>query len=66
MANPLYPQFAPKNDVNNIISQARNFKNNFNIDARQEVQRLLNSGEMTQEQFNRLMPIAQRIAGMMK
>lgn len=66
MANPLYSQFAPQNDVNNIISQARNFKNNFNIDARQEVQRLLNSGEMTQEQFNHLMPIAQRIAGMMK
>lgn len=65
MANPLYNDFSPKNDVNNIIKEAQNFRKNFKGNPQQEVQRLLNEGIMSQADFNRLMPIAQQIASMM-
>lgn len=65
MANPLYNQFPPQNDINNIIREAQNFKNQFKGDARAEVQKMLNNGTMSQAQFNKLMPIAQRIAAFM-
>ena len=65
MANPLYNQFPPQNDINNIIREAQNFKNQFKGDARAEVQKMLNNGTMSQAQFNQLMPIAQRIAAFM-
>lgn len=65
MANPLFNQFAPQNNINQIIKEAQNFKNQFKGNPQQEVQRLLNEGIMSQNDFNRLMPIAQQIAAMM-
>lgn len=65
MGNPLYDNANNQDEFANIIQQAQDFKNNFKGNARQEVQRLLNSGIMSQAQFNQLMPIAQRIASMM-
>lgn len=65
MGNPLYNDFNNQNEITNIIQQAQNFKNSFKGNARQEVQKLLNNGTMSQAQFNTLMPIAQRIAAMM-
>lgn len=66
MPNPLFNQYGSQsNDVNNIIREAQNFRNSFQGNAREEVQRLLNSGQMSQSDFNRLMPIAQQIAAMM-
>ena len=43
----------------------KNFKKQFNGNPRDEVQKLLDSGQMSQAQFNHLMPIAQQIASMM-
>ncbi len=66
MGNPLYKDFGNNQDqVSNIIQEAQNFKNSFKGNAMAEVQRLLNTGVMTQAQFNQLMPIAQKIAAMM-
>ena len=66
MPNPLFNQYGSQtNDVNNIIREAQNFRNSFRCNAREEVQKLLNSGQMSQSDFNRLMPIAQQIAAMM-
>ena len=66
MPNPLFNQYGSQtNDVNNIIKEAQNFRNSFRGNAREEVQKLLNSGQMSQADFNRLMPIAQQIAAMM-
>ena len=57
--------FNNQNQINDIIQQAQNPRNTFNGNAREEVQRLLNSGQMSQAQLNQLMPIAQQIAAMM-
>lgn len=65
MANPIYNQFSPNNNFDNIIRQAQNLKSQFQGNPKDEVQRLLNQGIMTQSDFNRLMPIAQQIAALM-
>ena len=65
MGNNPFNIFNNQNQINDIIQQAQNLRNTFNGNAREEVQRLLNSGQMSQAQFNQLMPIAQQIAAMM-
>lgn len=68
MANPLYNQYSNNsnnNGISNIIEQAKELKKNLNGNPQQIVQNLLNSGQMSQSQFNQLMPIAQQIANAM-
>ena len=65
MPNPLFNQFNNQNQINNIIKEAQNFRNSFKGNAKDEVQKMLNNGTMSQADFNRLMPIAQQIASMM-
>ena len=50
----------------NFLSQFNNLKNQFSmqgVDPRQRVQDMLNSGQMSQEQFNRLRAMANLISG---
>jgi hypothetical protein len=63
MANPLYN--ASQNNFSNIIQQAQELRRTITQDPKQIVQGLLNSGEMSQADFNRLMPVAQQIVAMM-
>lgn len=63
MANPLYSMFG--NNVQNpfvdIIQQAKELQKTFQGNPRDEVQKLLNSGQMSQNQFNELSKQAQQI-----
>ena len=62
MANPLFSTFGNNNQFGNLIQQAQEFKRQFaNINPRAEVERLLNSGEMSQIQFNQLSQIANQV-----
>ena len=66
MANPLFNTFGNNNQFSNLIKQAQEFKRQFtNINPRAEVERLLNSGEMSQAEFNQYSQIAQQVAQMM-
>ena len=66
MANPLFDTFGNNNQFGDLIKQAQEFKRQFaNINPRAEVERLLNSGEMSQQQFNEYSQIAQQVAQMM-
>ena len=66
MANPLFDTFGNNNQFGDLIKQAQAFKRQFaNINPRAEVERLLNSGEMSQQQFNEYSQIAQQVAQMM-
>ena len=50
----------------NFMSQFNQFRQNFQqngADPRQQVQQLLNSGRMSQEQFNQFREIANQITG---
>lgn len=65
MANPLYNMFggnnAPMNPMAQLVRDAKNFRKSFTGNPRDEVQRLLNSGQMSQQQFNQLSQIAQQV-----
>ena len=67
MSNPLYGQFGDQQPVNNGFS---NFMADFNRlqqtvkNPRQEVERLLQSGAMSQQDFNRFGQMANQIIGM--
>ena len=66
MANPLFDTFGNNNQFENLIQQAQEFKRQFaNINPRAEVERLLQSGAMSQSQFNQYSQIAQQVAQMM-
>lgn len=67
MANPLFDTFGNNNQFENLIQQAQEFKKQFaNINPRAEVERLLNSGQMSQKTFNELSQIAQQVVRSMK
>ncbi len=64
MANPLYRQYSqPINDggLSQIIEQAKQMRKTFNGNPQQVVQNLLNSGRMSQSQFNQLSQIANQV-----
>ena len=49
----------------NMMSQFNKFKQNFSGDPKQQVQQLLDSGQMTQNQFNQLSQMATQLQQMM-
>lgn len=62
MPNPIYNSMANQNNpFMQIMQEAQKLKNTFKGNPREEVQRLLNSGELSQADFNRYSQIAQQI-----
>ena len=62
MSNPIYNSMANQNNpFMQIMQEAQKLKNTFKGNPREEVQRLLNSGELSQADFNRYSQIAQQI-----
>ena len=60
--NPLFTLFGQNYNQNgnpsNLIQQFNQFRSTFQGDPKQQVQNLLNSGRMTQEQFTQLSSMA--------
>ena len=66
MGNPLFGQFGGQNDgLMRFINELNEFKRTFSGDPKQEVQNLLSSGRLTQEQFNELAQMANQIMAIM-
>lgn len=65
MSNPLFNSFGNMNPFQQLINDARAFRKTFQGNPREEVEKLLNSGQMTQEQFNQYSQIARQVAPMM-
>ena len=59
--NEMNNQGMPQNNIMQIINDIKNFKNSFNVNPKEEVQKLLNTGQMTQQQFNQLSQMANQI-----
>ena len=72
MSNPLYQQMSggqmpgPMGQFQQFMSAFQQFKANFKGDPQQEVQRLLNSGQMSQQQYNQLQQMANQMSRMMQ
>lgn len=56
MSNPLYQMMSN----NNLARQFQQFKNTFKGDPKEKVQQMLNSGQITQEQVNRAVQMAEQ------
>lgn len=63
--NPLYQQMNEQNGTKSIISQFQSFKNSFRGNPQQIVQQMLNSGRISQEQYNSAVQKANQLAQMM-
>lgn len=55
--NPLYQQM---NNNNNILQRFQQFKQSFTGNPQQQVQQLLNSGKVSQAQYNQAVQMAQQ------
>ena len=64
MSNPLYGQFGGQqmNPMQQLVTNARQLKQTIQH-PRAEVERLLQTGQMSQAQFNQFSQIAQQIVG---
>jgi len=71
MSNPLYAMFGglnamPNNGMANLLKQFQQFRQSFNGNPHEQVQQLLNSGKVSQEQYNRAVQMANMLQQMMK
>ena len=64
MANPLFDQFGghQTNPMQQLVADARKLRQTMQ-NPRAEVERLLQTGQMSQSQFNQFSQIAQQIIG---
>ena len=62
MSNPLYESL---NKNNNIIQQFNQFRRNFKGDPKQRVQQMLNSGKISQSQYNQAVQKAQLLQSLL-
>ena len=72
MSNPFYGVLGGQNalpgNMNNLINRFKQFKRTFSGDPRQQIQQMLNSGQITQEQYNNAAQMAtqlQRVLGVL-
>ena len=66
MSNSLFDQFGRQNNpLEQLAQQARDFRRQFSGNPRQEVERLLQTGAMSQQDFNRYSQIAQQVVQFM-
>ena len=52
-------------NITNLISQYNSFKQNFQGDPKQQVQNMLNSGQMSQSQFNYFAQLANQFQNLL-
>lgn len=74
MPNPLFNALGgnqinlpgPFGNLQQLSAQFNQFRNGFRGDARQQVQELLNSGRMSQQQFNQLQQMASQLQNVLR
>ena len=66
MSNPIFQQMNPMNNIQQVIQRFKQFQQSFHGDARQQVQQLLNSGRVSQQQYNNAVQLAQQLQQLIK
>jgi major membrane immunogen (membrane-anchored lipoprotein) len=51
-----------QNNISQIVNDFNNFKNNFKGDPRAEVEKMMRSGQLSQEQFNQYAQMANELS----
>lgn len=65
MPNPLYQMMGQQMPNNGLLQRFQQFREMFRGDPRQQVQQLLNSGKVSQAQYNQAVQMAQQLRGML-
>lgn len=65
MANSLFNQYGSNGQYAELIKQFNQFKSTFTGDAKQQIQQMLNSGKITQDQYNQAVQKANALARML-
>ena len=65
MANPLFNMMGGNSQQFPFIQQLKQFQSTFQGDARAQVQQLLNSGKVSQAQYDQAVKMANQIQNMM-
>ena len=65
MSNPLYGMMGGNQMQNPMLQRLMQFGNSFRGDARQQVQQLLNSGKISQQDYDRAYQMAGQIQKML-
>lgn len=72
MANNLYNALgnqnlpAPMGNIQNMLNRFAQFRQSFHGDPQQQIQQLMNTGKITQEQYNRAVQMAQQMMRFIK
>lgn len=66
MSNPLFNQLNAQNPMTQMIQRFQQFRETFRGDPRQQVQNLLNSGRVTQAQYNQAVQMANQLQRLIK
>lgn len=67
--NPIYNLLhgnAQRNAQNGLLRQLEAFKRQFSGDPKQQIQQMLNSGQVTQQQYNEAVQMANQLAQLLK
>ena len=59
------PLFQMMNPMNGLLQRFQQFQQTFKGDPRQQVQNLLNSGKVTQQQYDQAVKMAQQLRQML-
>ena len=65
MSNPLFGMMQSQAPVNPVMQRLQQFSQMFRGDPKQQVQQLLSSGKVTQQQYNQAVQMAQQLSRMM-
>ena len=65
MSNPLYGMMQSQMPMNGMMQKFQQFSQMFRGDPRQQVQQLLNSGRVSQTQYNQAVQMANQLQKMM-
>ena len=66
MGNPLIDMMQTNNEIMQFINDVKQMQSTFNGDPKEEVQKMLNSGKLSQAQFNQFAQIANQLMPFMK
>lgn len=65
MANPLFNQLSGNGNMNPLMQKIQQLKQQIGGDPTQYIQNMLNSGRITQEQYNQAVQQAQKLRSML-
>lgn len=63
--NPLFQQFNSNNPADSVVSRFNQFRQNFKGNPQEIIQQMMNSGKITQAQYNAAVQQAQALSKML-